>query len=827
MGFIARMCRDHALLVVLVCLLLTIPVTVGIGFIEVRAGQKDLLPTKFETSRTLKEVDRLFGGTVYEIPMVESDYLLTYPMIKKFLLLDEEMAQAVGKDNYVYMEHFLGGFALNMLNEARKQFGPLVNDIGTMLRFAEGSAVPDPGNPQQTIPFETLIEKSVVQYLENPVAYKWTVEKEGSSLLSRDGRYAAIWIKINPELSTPERKELAVRMESFLHSYFEEGEVPARVVISGDPSIDKELENYALSSTWFLALVALLVLMALLYVTFRRFTDIFLPLLVIFIAALWIYGLMGWFHLPYTLISMILGPLVLGISLGNLVYMMSRFYEELGIRRDQRESAYRAVNTVGVAIFLACITTAFGFASFRISDFDVLQQFGYMGAAGIGICFVFSVTLLPSLMVLREDWRERRAGKRAPRGVSIFSGSGRSRVDRLMERIAGMSQERPRAVVAIYVLVVLACALGAMRLTTTPDLRALAPQDLPPLQAQYEEEKIFGGQQEDVLLVTGDILRPEVLAAMLRFQDMLADTPYFTRDGTASVAELLQDFRREMGLASEEGGAYAGLPSSAEEAERDLATIARLFGPQEGKMVSEDHGAALISIFSEGARSNQEMMDKNRALKETAEACFEGLDVSYRVGGITPLTADLMGNLVPTQIRTALLALLLSALVLVVIFRSFTYGLATLSVLVAGVAAEIGLLAVRGWELDMMTVMVASMIIGMGIDYGIHVTHRFREEYSMEEVGVAEALNITVTRVGKPLLASAVSTAGAFLIISFSKMAPIRRFGIITALSLAVSLAASLLVLPSIITLIARSRPLAKEEWEPAEIAELGPAEHA
>jgi predicted RND superfamily exporter protein len=120
----------------------------------------------------------------------------------------------------------------------------------------------------------------------------------------------------------------------------------------------------------------------------------------------------------------------------------------------------------------------------------------------------------------------------------------------------------------------------------------------------------------------------------------------------------------------------------------------------------------------------------------------------------------------------------------------------------------------------MMTVLVASMIIGMGIDYGIHVTHRFLEEYAPREVGVAQALDISVVRVGKPLLASVVSTAGAFLIISLSKMAPIRRFGLITAVSLVVSLVASLLVLPSVITLISRGRPHPHAEWEEEEGAE-------
>jgi hydrophobe/amphiphile efflux-3 (HAE3) family protein len=822
MSFFARLCRDHARAVVLVCVLLTIPVAIGASFIEVKAGQKDLIPTKYETSRTLEDVDRLFGGINNEIPMVESDAMLTYPMIKKFLLLEDEMVKAVGKDSYVYMEHFLTGFARNALNEAKKQYGPLVNDVATIMRFGEGTEVPSPMNPAETVPFEQAIEEGVALYLANPVAYKWTVEKQGSALLSADGRYATAWIKVNPEYDSSQRKDFASEVEGFFHDYFEGGEVPASVYVSGDPSIDKDLEDYVLSSTWLLAVIAVALLMILLYLTFQRFTDVLLPMMVIALTAIWIYGIMGWLHLPYTVLSALIGPLVLGISLGNLVYMMSRFYEEFGTRKEPRKAAYKAVITVGVAIFLACVTTVFGFASFGFSDFDVLQQFGYLTAGGIGICFIFSVTFLPALMVLREERRLSRGTSRLPRGVKIFARTSDLRIDRFLGRVAGISQGSPRAVVVVYAFIVFICIMGTFRLSTTPDLRALAPQDIPSLQAQYLEESIFGGQQEDVILLTGDVLAPEALAAMRGFQEEIARSPYFSENGSSSIGELIQDFRAETGKAGADG--TGALPVTAAEAEADVAEIGALFGPQEGKLVSEDHRAALISIFSEGAQSNQVMMDKDRILKEAAANNFGAAGIAYEVGGITPLTAELLGNLVPTQIETSILALVLSGLVLVLVFRSLTYGLAALSVLVAGITVELGFLALMGWTLDMMTVLVVSMIIGMGIDYGIHVTHRFLEEQAGGEVSVAEALNTCIIRVGKPLMASTVCTAGAFLVISFSQMQPMRRFGLITALSLTVSFAASLLVLPSIITLIARRRQLEEEET-PAEAVGLKPAE--
>jgi predicted RND superfamily exporter protein len=437
-----------------------------------------------------------------------------------------------------------------------------------------------------------------------------------------------------------------------------------------------------------------------------------------------------------------------------------------------------------------------------------------MSAAGIAVCFLFSVTFLPALMILREERRIRRDSA-APRGIDIFSPRNNRRIDRGLGGLASLSQHRPGAVVAVYGFIVLICVMGVFRLTTTPDLRALAPQDIPSLQSQYLQESIFGGVQQDVVLLIGDVMEPRALAAMQEFQRSIAATPYFSENGSSSLGELIHDYREETGR--------AGLLGGREEAEKTLAELEALMGSQEGKLVSEDHRAALISVFSEGAKSNQEMLEKDRILKEAAEEAFGAAGLSWRIGGITPLTADMLGNLVPTQIWTAILSLCLSALVLVLIFRSLTFGLATLSVLVAGIAVELGFLSLMGWTLDMMTVLISSLVIGMGIDYGIHVTHRFLEEYDPREVSVAEALISSVTRVGKPLIASAVSTAGAFLVVSFSRMGPIRRFSLVTALSLLASLAASLLVLPSIITLLAgRHQPV--RERTSSEVPDLTPA---
>ena len=504
MSFFARLCRDHAKAVVLICLLVTIPVAVGISFLDVQAGQRDLIPTKYEAARTIDEVNELFGGTTNEYPLIESDALLSYPMIKKFIFLESEFADAVGEEDYVYMQHYLSAFAPNMLAQARQRAAEdygvseqeaeiILPDIETVFSFGEGMMQEDPNNPGEMKPFEQIIEEGVALYLANPVAYKWTVGKEGAALLSRDSNYAKVLIKVNPNLDSAESKAFATEVEDFFRAYFEDGEPAAAVTISGDPSIDKDLENYAFTSTWLLSVLAVALLIVLLYLTFQRFTDVLLPLAVIALSAVWIYGFMGWIGFPYTLVSVMIAPLVLGISLGNLVYMMGRFYEEYGIRAEPRPAAYRAVVTVGVAIFLACITTIIAFLTFMWSDFDVLQQFGSMTAIGVGVCFLLSVTFLPALMIYREERRLRRGTARAPRGVKIFAADGDSRVDRFLGRIYGISQDRPGAVVVVYAFIILICVMGSFRLSTTPTCAPWPHRISPPCRASICRSRSSAG----------------------------------------------------------------------------------------------------------------------------------------------------------------------------------------------------------------------------------------------------------------------------------------------------------------------------------------------
>ncbi len=819
LSFFSRVSKKWPWQIIIVCIILTIPVAAGIPRLQVKTSQQDLIPTKYESARTIRDLNDRFGGLAYEDVILQGVDLTSYPAIKQLMLLQDDFNTSKSTESWrgdiASIDHYLGGFVANVLKESG--FTNL-NDLFKL----EGTLVPSPMNPGQIVTFQTAIEQGVQLFLADPVASKWIIEK--GNLLTPDHRAGLIRVKLQPNLGQEGTTRVASEVEKYFPAYL--GKVQGmQVHITGDPSTTKDLQSYVYSSTWLLILVALFFLVAILFFAFRRWTDILLPLLVIGLTVVWVFGLMGWFNITFSLISGAIAPLMLGVNIADCIYMMSRFYEQRKEGMETRAAAVKAITTVGVGVMLAAICTFFGFGSFLLSDLPALGDFGIMSAVGVGICFVFSVTLLPSVMMVRDEHNIAK-GKVKEYGMRHILKTEHAPLERMLKGSSGLAQRRPGTILWITLFVVLAGFAGTFTIQTTSDLRTLIPRSLPSIKNQFLEEQIFGGQQEDVILVNGDILTPEVLVAIHNYQMQLGQyDQYFNTNGIVTVGELIYDATLalhperfptpesksfENVITSEPGGVKAAYENN----------VVTNFGEQSG-ILTPDFRNTLIDVRAPAAKSSADILAKNDLLHGTQKATLSNVPgVTSEVGGITPLTADLERNLVPTQIWTSLIALILSGIFLMWVFRSIGLAMATLSVLLVGVATEMVFLAAIRWPFDMLTVLVAAMVIGMGIDFSIHVTNRFIEEYGHGKSPSGAALDRTVLRVGRPLTFSAVATAGSFLIIMLSALTIIRRFGAVTAVTLVTSLIASVLILPAMIVRLTRKQVLEAEEVPAAPLAE-------
>ncbi len=807
--FFASQSEKRPWLVVLVVVLLTAFLAAGLPRISTELSQEAMMPKDYESIQAYDEVKELVGGITTETVLVVTDDV-TDPEVARTIygLSVEKMAEAGFEEgNILKVETYLDFLKYKlpeMMNMAgvESEIDLAAIDDAVLQQFLQFYIHPDPESPVMDMLAGFFGDGFPPEVQSQFLAVFQDNSENIAGVISEDGEATIINFQLDPELTQNELNNLGKKMREFVVDEFG-GITGVETYVTGEATSTQDSLEFMQKETSKLMLIALLFIMFILYLTFRRFSDVGLPLLIIFVAIFWILGFMGWVGITYTTMSVAIMPLMLGINIAYVIHILSRYYEEREDGLSVDLSATTSIKTVGVAVFLTAITTLIGFSSFMITDIPPMRDFGLLCMLGIAFSFLLSLTLLPAIIVIRDRRKkaeklESHLEKMRQRRRDAWYGQF---IDRALVRMALVS-ERHHWTVAIITLLFIAFSVFAMfNVKTGADIKKMFPEGLPSTQASQMITDIFGPQNNDIILVKGDILDPANLAAILELEQALPldsrnfpdSEDYFARDRISSIADYVL-------MGTPDGT----VPGSRQEVEAIVELLAARMPVS--AFVNEEGDTAIIYLRSGFPDTEDELRVKTAIMRDQSAAIAEGTDLEFTSTGFTVLVADLMGNILPTQVKTSGLALLLCALVLIIVFKSFTYGIATIVVVVCGMVAELVFLFAMGWPLDIMTVMVSALVIGAGIDFGIHITHRFREEFHGNGSSLEDAIKNTVKNVGRALLAAALTTCGVFAVLGFSNMGMMQRFGWATTVGLLGALLGAILVLPSVLAIVAKRR---------------------
>ncbi len=828
--FFASQSEKRPWLVVLVVVLITAFLAAGFPRISTELSQEAMMPKDYESVQALDTFSDAFGGFSSENVLIMAEDVTDPELTRRLLALSPErmVEDGFAEGQVLSVDTYLD-FITKQLPVMMESFGiamPLdlsAVDDAMLAQLLDFYLNPDPNSPFIELFLGQMASSSgvdlpggakdqfIAMLVDNSARIKDKSIKVETNEGGGDASYPATLVnfKLSPDLSENELTEMGKKFADFVNDEF--GDIEGvEVYLSGDASMQKESMDFMQRETTKLMLIALLFILLILYLTFRRVSDVFLPLLIIFVAIFWLLGLMGWVGITYTTMSVAIMPLMLGINIAYVIHILSRYYEEREDGLSVDLSATTSIKTVGVAVFLTAITTVIGFSSFMITDIPPMRDFGLLCMLGIAFSFLLSLTLLPAIVVLRD--RRKKAEKldahlekmRARRRDAVYG----QFTDRALVRMALVSERNHWAVAIVTLALVAFAAFATFNVKTGADISRMFPEGMPSREANDMITEIFGPQNFDIVLVEGDVYDPANLEAILALEDAIVsdarnrpgDTDYFNREAITSIADI---------IGNPEDGT---LPDSREAVQETIDKVknipqASMFVPMEREGLPPMTVVMLNSGFPE---TEDELKVKTDIMRDRSAEAMEGADLKLSSTGFTVLIADLMGNILPTQLKTSGLAILLCALILIIVFQSFVYGIATLVVVICGMAAELIFLFALGWPLDIMTVMVAALVIGAGIDFGIHITHRFREEWHGGDLSLEDALKNTVKNVGRALIAAALTTCGVFGIIGFSSMGMMQRFGWTTAVGLLGALLGAILVLPSVLAIVA-NRQIKKE----------------
>ncbi|HPT19278.1 MAG TPA: RND family transporter [Methanothrix sp.] len=538
------------------------------------------------------------------------------------------------------------------------------------------------------------------------------------------------------------------------------------VTVTGKPALMQSITEEMASSNGPILLLAGLLMIVALLITFNHVKWSLLPIPVVFLGVIWSFGAMGLLHIPFTMVSMSAFPVLIGIGIDYAIQFHNRIDEEFAKGGSPVSAVIQTVSHVSIPVMIALIITAMGFVSLLTSSVPMTRDFGLLCLVGLFLCYLSALFVGVTLLYIVERRGMRANGKKdsaacAPKDTLIGD---------IIGRIADFSIQRWRIVLAAALFLSLAGIYADTLVEVDTDFKNYVPQDLPPLIDFRHMSDIFGGTDTlDLVIQADDITDPATLTWMEEFCAYLQrsrDVIY----GYESIAAL---------VAQAAGGA---IPQDQTEVRELIASMPdsskeKLLDGHDTAIIKLNVGKTLTNLGSEGTERLIKEIDKDVAWHQPPP------DVSVRETGDAVVMTTVISALTQGRTEMTLLGLVLIFVVLLVIYRDLIKALLPVLPMLVVIGWMGGVMYLAGMKYTPLTATLGALILGVGSEYAILMMERFYEE--LGRIGEPmEALKITSRRIGSALIASGLTTVFGFAALISSPFLITNNFGTVTVLAI-------------------------------------------
>lgn len=599
----------------------------------------------------------------------------------------------------------------------------------------------------------------------------------GDRLVSASGQLTAIVVKLEPPTRGSRRAARAVRA---IRRAIDQNQIPnTEVRLSGPPVVTEAIFRYAQRDFARLGAAAVALVFVITWFMFRSLIIAALPLVVVSLSSLWVFGAMGALGIEVDLLGPALLTMLFAVAVTNAVHLLSDYHRRLTDNQQAATALSDSVRSVIGQCTVTTLTTAVAMLTLTSSRLGPVARFGSLATAGVLVALVLSMTLLPALLFwLPTPPHSVLARARAGVAFGMFG---------LIDRIAALPEQRRYTIVGGFGVCIGAALLLLPRLQITADPTGfLAADDPVRQQMQAVERDTVGSTSLELIVETppDDLRNPALLRRLAAIAPVLAEQPAVVQvrgftDGLIALNDVLTG--------------TASVPL-------DRAVVSEGFAlmtdePDLDPMVTPAFDAGRFSARAK-MTALRALVDRLGELESDLQSEFAGPDVKLRATGIAKLIRAIEAHVVDSLISSLSMAAVLISVLMVVVLGSLRWALLSMLPNLGPVFVGLGLMALLGVPLDPATAMVGSLTLGLIVDHTIHLTLRFKAQLA-EGLLLTEAVPAAVREAGPVMAATSLILASAFGVLAFGSFVPNTHFGLATAMIIGLALFADLLVLPA------------------------------
>ena len=609
-------------------------------------------------------------------------------------------------------------------------------------------------------------------------------------------------IEIEKNNAVAEDEILVSDMRDLISDYNEVGEL----FLGGGAMITVDTIKFISQDLTIFGLTVLLIFIVVLSLIFKNFIWVSIPLITASLTSLLCMGVVGWFNWKVTVVSANFVSILMIISISLMVHLIVR-YQELGIFNkeiNQKDLVNKTLRQMFLPCLYTALTTIAAFASLIVSDIKPIIDFGLIMVIGISITFIFAFIFFgSSLSIIKKGYLD--LGSDKSKNITLYMHS--------------FVENYPIPILISSVIIFAFSVLGISQLTVENKfIDYFKPSTEIYKGLSLIDQKLGGTATLDVII---DAPESEDEDIDITFDDEFDDfgeiledeidqQGYWFNSDNLFYLETIHDYlenRPEIGkvLSVSSGIKLAEIANSGERLTDLELTLLR-------KLLPEDIESQLLSAYITNddnqvrlsARVIESYEGLNRkelisSVKYDLENKFNISEDKYKLTGISVIYNNLLQSLFGSLIGSIGIVFLSIFVMFLFLFKSIKLASIGMIPNFLAAGAVIGTIGLTGIPLDVMTVTVAAVSIGMGVDNTIHYIFRFKKEF-LESNDYLKSTKNTHATIGRALFYTSTTIVLGFLVLATSNFSPTVFFGIFTSLSMIMAIIGSLFLLPVLLT---------------------------
>jgi len=610
-----------------------------------------------------------------------------------------------------------------------------------------------------------------------------------------------------------------------VRSIIAEHEDSATLFLGGLPMIVADSVDYINADVVVFGSAALLVIILILTIAFRQLGWVLLPLINCAATGYIIVCLLGLLNWPISVVSSNFLSLLLIITLSLNIHLIVRYRELSKLNPDlgQRDLLSETVRSKFIPCIYTALTTMVAFASLIVSGIRPVIDFGWIMCLGILVSVVTTFTLFPALSMLMK-----------PRTVAV----NRDALSKVILAGAQALHKKGVLVGLIFVTVAAAAAYGVTNLTVENRFIDYFKPETEIYQGMVQiDEKLGGTTPLDIILdapasflnKAATVIETVEESVVDEEDDFFDDFDDFEDDAEPNLV-VSSYWYNEQGLRKIQAihESLDAIPATGKV--MSLATGMSVFDDLKGAKPADNIDLAFrMTVLSDELKSslitpylsddgNQvhinirvfetfKGLDRNQLISDIRAMLISQHDLEdeqVNISGMLVLYNNMLNSLFSSQIATLGTVFVVIFLMFIVLFRSFKLALITIVPNVFSAAVVLGIMGIFTIPLDLMTITIAAISVGIAVDNSIHFIHRYKDEMAAKANNLA-AIDSATNNVGQAMFYTTIVITAGFLIMVFSNFVPTMYFGVLTGIAMVTALIANLVLLP---VLVAKFKPI-------------------